>query len=181
MTIEEMKELVRRLHLDAEQGTDLIYVFYRTPDGLVGNFSISVHSARQRNRKPMTAEQLAELMQQYPDARNSTLVAMEHPRQGLTEWMDTADVCRRLHTTRNTLHKWCSMGLLHPSKLGGRLYYDPAEVEYLVRSNAWQPGGRLDKTVCLEYPLSDAGCLCSDAEGDAGGGGAAPKGADDVG
>lgn len=146
MTPEQLKDLMHRLHLDVDPQPDCIYVFYRTADGLVNNFSISVHSARQRNRRPMTEAQLADLMQQYPDARNATLLAMEHPKQGLTQWMETTDVCKRLCTSRNTLHRWIRMGLLHPSKLGGRLYFDPDDVEAMLRSHVIQPNGRLDST-----------------------------------
>jgi hypothetical protein len=37
-------------------------------------------------------------------------------------------------------------GLLHPSRVGRRLYFDPAEVEALLRSNIIQPNGKADLT-----------------------------------
>lgn len=146
MTIEELRQLMHRLHLDADARPQLIYLFYVDDCGLVNNLSISLHSARQRNRQPMTAAQLAALMQQYPAARDVQLLALEHPQQGLTRWLDVHDVCRLLHTTDKTLRRWTRQGLLHPSRTGRRLYYDSAEVDALLRSNIIQPNGRADLT-----------------------------------
>ncbi len=146
MTIEELRQLMHRLHLDADARPQLIYLFYVDDRGLVNNLSISLHSARQHNRQPMTAAQLAALMQQYPAARDVQLLALEHPQRGLTCWLDGKDVCRRLGTSRQTLNRWVQRGLLHPSRLGRRNYYDPDEVEALLRSNIIQPNGRADTT-----------------------------------
>ena len=147
MTIEQLKEIMHQLHLDYDAQPGLVYVFYQTPDGLVNNFSIHVHHARQDNRRPMGVEQLAALMErEYPATRQGRVIAVEHPQQGLTRWIDTADLCRRLHTTRRTLYRWRTRGLLHPSLMGNRLYYDIDEVETLLRSNILQENGRLDKT-----------------------------------
>lgn len=154
MTIEEMRDILHRLHLDAEVEPNLIYVFYATDDGRVNNFSISLHSARQRNRHPLSDEQLVDVMQQYPDARGARVVAIEHPRRGLSQWLDTHDVCALLHTTRRTIYSWRRRGLLHPSRLGGHLYFDAAEVESLLRSNIIQPNGKADFRGTL---LPDAG------------------------
>lgn len=74
------------------------------------------------------------------------LLALEHPQQGLTRWLDVHDVCRLLHTTDKTLRRWTHQGLLHPSRTGRRLYYDSAEVDALLRSNIIQPNGRADLT-----------------------------------
>ena len=137
---------MQRLHLDADARPQLIYLFYVDDRGLVNNLSISLHSARQRNRHPMTAAQLAALMQQYPAARDTRLLAIEHPQQGLTQWLDTDEVCQRLHICRQTLHRWSRRGLLHPSRMGHRHYFDAAEVDALLRSNIIQPNGRLDLT-----------------------------------
>lgn len=145
MTIKQLKEIMHQLHLDYDAQPSLVYVFYQTDDGLVNNFSISVQHARQRNRQPMTAAQLADLMQrEYPATRQARLLAVEHPQQGLTRWIDTADLCKQIHTTRRTLFRWRSQGLLHPSLMGNRLYYDLDEVEALLRSNVIQENGRAD-------------------------------------
>lgn len=144
MKVEELRELMHKLHLDGDVRPNLIYVFYQTDDGLVNNFSISLHSARQRNRTPMTAEQLSELMQQYPSAHGAKLLALEHPQSGLTHWIDAHEVCCRLAVCRQTLRRWVKRGLLHPSRLGGRIYFDPGEIEAFLRSNVIQPNGRID-------------------------------------
>ena len=146
MTIEELRHIMHQLQLDFDATPRLIYVFYQNDKGLVNNFTISLQAARQRNRRPMTAEQIAAVMQQYPDARNAQLIAVEHPTQGLTQWMDTPEVCQKLHTTRQTLSRWTKQGLLHPARLGHRLYFDAGEIDSVLRSNIIQPNGRLDKT-----------------------------------
>ena len=146
MTIEELRQFMHRLHLDTDADPQLIYLFYVDRHGRVNNLSISLHSARQRSRKPMTDSQLADLLQQYPAARDAQLMALDHPQRGLTCWLDGKDVCRRLGTSRQTLNRWVQRGLLHPSRLGRRNYYDPDEVEALLRSNIIQPNGRADTT-----------------------------------
>ena len=145
MTIEQLQEIMRDLHLEFDAKPSLVYVFYQTDDGLINNFSISVHRARQRNRQPMTDAQLAALMQrEYPATRQGRILAVERPPQPLTQWLDTHEVCRRLHTTSRTLRRWVSRGLLHPSHTAHRCYYDAAEVDDLLRSNVIQDNGRLD-------------------------------------
>ena len=147
MTKEQLQQILQELHLEYLEAPSLVYVFYQTDDGLVNNFSISVRRARQRNRKPMTAAQLADLMQrEYPATRQARLLAVEHPREGLTHWLDSAEVCRLLHTTRLTVNRWARRGLLHPARLGNRNYYDAAEVDVLLHSHVIQDNGRLDKT-----------------------------------
>ena len=107
MTKEQLQQILQELHLEYFEAPSLVYVFYQTDDGLVNNFSISVRRARQRNRQPMTAAQLADLMQrEYPATRQARLLAVEHPREGLTRWLDSAEVCRLLHTTRQTVNRW---------------------------------------------------------------------------
>ena len=146
MTLDELKDLLRRLQLDYDAAPTLVYVFYQTADGLVNNFSISLRRARSRSGRPMTPEQLGALMQQYPAAAEGKIMAIEHPRQGLSQWMDMADVCRRLHVSRRTLTRWQQRGLLHPTRIGRRLYFNTADIEALLRSHLIQENGRLDKT-----------------------------------
>ncbi|MBR1785479.1 MAG: helix-turn-helix domain-containing protein [Bacteroidales bacterium] len=146
MTIEEIKAIVQKLHLDWDGKPNLIYLFYRSDDGLVNQLSISIHSAKQKNRRPMTDEQFAALMREYPAAREGSLMAIEHPKRGLTKWMDTFDVCEQLHTSRQSLGRWVKKGLLRPMKVGRKLYFDPEEIERMIRSNAIQSNGRIDTT-----------------------------------
>ena len=146
MKKEELEDLLHVLGLDYEAEASLIYLFYTTPDGLVNNFSINIRHARQRNRKPMTVQQLADLMQQqYPASRGSRLLAVERP-DSRTHWIDTAEVAKRLKVSPQTVNSWGRKGLLHPSRLGRKNYYDAAEVEKLLRSNIIQDNGRMDKT-----------------------------------
>ena len=146
MTIDELKEIMHQLQLDCNDAPRLIYVFYETDDGKVNNFSISLQAARQANRRPMSPEQVMELMRKYPGTRDSRVLAVEHPATGLSPWLDSVDVCHRLHTCRQTLWRWVSRGLLHPARMGRRLYFDPNEVEAFLRSNVIQDNGRLDST-----------------------------------
>ena len=145
MTKDELRAILHTLGLDYEPEASLLYIFYETPDGMVHNFSISIDSARLPNRRPMTDEQLADLMLDYPDTRRGKIIAIERPTGELTHWMDVFDVCRRLSTSRQSLRRWVKRGWLHPSRLGRRLYFDPDEVEHLLRSNIIQPNGRIDK------------------------------------
>ena len=147
MTKEQLKQILEALHLEYESKPTLIYVFYQTDEGLINNFSISVKRARQRNRQPMTPSQLAALMErEYPATRQGKILAVEHPDEGLTRWMDTKEVCDLLRTTPRSLRRWAQKGLLHPSHTGSRNYYDAADVEALLRSNIIQPNGRMDTT-----------------------------------
>lgn len=146
MTHEELKSILQRLQLDYDAAPSLVYVFYQTPDGLVNNFSISLRRARSRNGHPMTPEQLGLLMQQYPAAADGKVVAIEHPQQGLSHWLEAAEVCRRLHVSRRTLQRWQQYGVLQPSRIGKRLYFDAADIEVFIRSHRIQDNGRLDKT-----------------------------------
>ena len=146
MTIDELREIMHQLKLDFDCEPQLIYVFYQTPDGLVNNLSISISSAHQRNRRPMTAQQLAELMKLYPDAADARLLAVEHPSQGLSHWIDATEACRRLCICRRTLQRWEKLGALHPSRVGRRTYYDATEIDTLLRNNAKLDNGRLDQT-----------------------------------
>lgn len=144
MTLDELKEIMHTLKLDFDAEPQLIYIFYQTPDGLVNNLSISISSARQRNRRPMTDRQLAELMNRYPGADDARLLAVEHPRHGITHWLDNDDACARLKVCHRTLRRWELKGLLHPSRIGHRIYYSEAELDALLRNNMRQDNGRLD-------------------------------------
>lgn len=146
MTIEELKELVDALKLDLNPQSNMIYVFYTTPDGTVNNLSISLRRAKLPDGHKMTDGDLAKLMQQYPDARRGTIMAVERPRGDLHRWMDAVEVCQALHTSRQTLRRWIHCGLLHPSTLGRKLYFDADEVDRILRENMITESGRLDET-----------------------------------
>lgn len=153
-TLEEIRNLMHQLGLDKEEPVTLAYIFYQTADGAVNNLSVSLHSGHRQGRRPLSDSQLVDIMEGYPAAAGAKIVAIEHPQRGLTQWLDASDVCRQLHTSRQTLRRWVHRGLLHPSRLSRRLYFDPAEVERVLRSNVIQENGRLDRA-----GLSDNGEL----------------------
>ncbi len=146
MTIEELRQILHQLHLDYDAQPNLIYIFYTTDDGLVNNFSISLHSARQRNRRPMTVEQLGKLMEQYPATAHATVTAVEHPREGLRQWLGADEVCRRLNTSRRSLLRWVKAGMLHPATIRRRQYFDADEVDRMLADNVVDDHGRIDST-----------------------------------
>lgn len=146
MTKEALQEILHVLDLDYETEPTLVYLFYETPDGRVNNFSISVRQGGKMSRK-----KLEELMRrEYPATREGRVLAMEKPTdwKPMVEWLDTVEVCRLLHISRKTLWKWAKARLLTPSKVNnGKVYYDRSEIDRLLRSNAIDENGRLDKTV----------------------------------
>lgn len=46
--------------------------------------------------------------------------------------MTRDEVCRAGHITLPTLHNWVKKGLLHPSKVGGRVLFSEEEVTALL-------------------------------------------------
>lgn len=145
MTTEQLRKILEELKLDFESKPTLVYIFYETPDGLVNNLSVSIH-ARKRNGRQYSPEELMRITEAYPSAAGGRILAVVHPEEGLTRWMDTLEVCEALHTTRGTLRRWTNKGLLHPSRTGRRIYFDAKEVDALLRSNVIQDNGRLDQT-----------------------------------
>lgn len=146
MSIEELREILEKLNIGFDEKPRMIYIFYETPDGMVNNLSVSLRRAKRRDGRYMNQRELMELTQKYPVARESKVIAVEHPNEGLTRWLDTVDVCEKLHTTRQTLRRWVLKGLLHPSRTGRRIYFDAKEVERLLNSNVIQENGRVDAT-----------------------------------
>ena len=146
MNKEEIQAILSRLRLECDAEPTLVYIFYENADGRVNNLTLSLQHCRTQGQGPLRPERMERLMQEYPDARDAKVLAVEHPRTDLSQWLDVPDVCRRLHTTYPTLHRWIGKGLLHPSRVGRRLYFDPTEVEALLRSNIIQPNGKADLT-----------------------------------
>ena len=155
MTKEELEDMLHVMGLDYEAETDQIYVFYVRPDGCVDNFSISVR----RGRK-MSDNAIVEMMRrEYPATRQGEVMAVERPRgcvyskaqeqreRTKEEWLDTTDVCNMLKVSDRTLRSWRRQGYLKGYNTGGRVYYSRQEIDALLRSNAIQENGKLDKTV----------------------------------
>ena len=143
MTKEALQEILHVLDLDYEAEPTLVYVFYATPDGRVNNFSISVRRGSDMSRKTLT-----KLMhKEYPATREGDILAVEKPQwKPMTEWLDSAEVCRWLRISRKTLWKWSKENLIHPSKVDGRVYYNRWEIDQMIQSNVIDENGRLDKT-----------------------------------
>ena len=155
MTKEELEDMLHVMGLDYEAETDQIYVFYVRPDGCVDNFSISVR----RGRK-MSDNAIVEMMRrEYPATRQGEVMAVERPHGFVNikaqeqrertkeEWLDTTDVCNMLKVSDRTLRSWRRQGYLKGYNTGGRVYYSRQEIDALLRSNAIQENGKLDKTV----------------------------------
>lgn len=146
MTKETLQEILHILELDYEAEPTLAYVFYRTSDGRINNFSISIrHGGGELND-----EQLQELMhQEYPSTRGTTTIAVERPEKVLpvAEWLDTAEVSQMLHVTPRTLRNWASRGWLRPMKMGGRrIYYKHSDIDAIIEAHAIDEHGRFDST-----------------------------------
>lgn len=144
MTKEALQEILHVLELDYEAEPTLAYVFYVLPDGRMGNFSLAI-----RQGEKMTDEQMVALMRrEYPATRQGEVIAVERPEGATaTEWLDITEVCQMLHISRKTLWKWTRKGLLKPSKVNnGRVYYDRRQIDRMIRANAIDENGRLDKT-----------------------------------
>lgn len=143
MTKETLQEILHILELDYEAEPSLVYVLYRTPDGRIGNFSISI-----RLGNKMSNSQIEKLMhREYPATRGTTTLAVERPDHvPAVEWLDVADVCRILHVSVRTLRNWTRRGIFHPSLLGRKLYYSRDEIEDVLQRNAILDNGRFDNT-----------------------------------
>jgi predicted DNA-binding transcriptional regulator AlpA len=144
MTNEELKKILEILDLDYEKQPPMIYVFYRLPDGRINNYSISFHKGSK-----MSDEKLVGMMRRSsPTLRQTEVLGVERPDWvPPVEWLDIPDVCRLLRISRKTLWKWTKKGILNAVKVEGRTYYDRADIDRMIRDNAIEENGRLDKTV----------------------------------
>lgn len=144
MTNEELKKILEILDLDYEKQPPMIYVFYRLPDGRINNYSISFHKGSK-----MSDEKLVGMMRRSsPSLRQTEVLGVERPDWvPPVEWLDIPDVCRLLRISRKTLWKWTKKGILNAAKVEGRTYYDRADIDRMIRDNAIEENGRLDKTV----------------------------------
>ena len=150
MTKDEMDEILRILGLDEWRESALMYVFYRTPDGLVHNFSLGVRRGRE-----MSDEEVENLMRrEYPASREGEVIRIDRPRCGeyhtaakLT-WVDVPEVCRMLNISVRTLREWTRKGVFNSYLVGGKLYYERGDIDRAIAGNIVKENGRLD-TACL--------------------------------
>lgn len=142
MTKQEIENLLHVLELDYEAEPTLIYVFYATADGRVNNFSINV-----RRGKSMSNEELAAFMAcEYPSTRGGRIMGIERQKGQYTEWLDSIELCQMLHISYRTMLRLVKRGVLNPSQMGRRMYFDHREVDRAIRSNMVKENGRIDKT-----------------------------------
>jgi predicted DNA-binding transcriptional regulator AlpA len=96
-----------------------------------------------------THEKLVGMMRRSsPSLRQTEVLGVERPDWvPPVEWLDIPDVCRLLRISRKTLWKWTKKGILNAAKVEGRTYYDRADIDRMIRDNAIEENGRLDKTV----------------------------------
>ena len=68
-----------------------------------------------------------------------------------TQWIFVEQVMRRLRISRSTLYRWVQKGYLKAYRFKDShiLFFDPDEVEQLLRSNAILPSKRIDKTALM--------------------------------
>lgn len=147
MTKEELQDILHVLGLDYEAEANQIYVFYVLPDGRVDNFSLTV-----RRGARMSDKDIVSLMRrEYPATRQGEVMAVERPdwRPSNEEWLDTADVCSMLKVSDRTLRRWSKKGYLKPRYTDRKVYFNRAEIDALIDSNAIDEDGRIDTTALL--------------------------------
>lgn len=150
MTKEEMNEILHVLGLDEWRESDLMYVFYRTADGVVHNFSLGVRRGRE-----MSDEEVVRFMRrEYPASRMGEVLTVERPEranrlervESYDDWLDVTAACDLLKVGRSTLYRWIDRGVFHATRVGSRTYISRSEIERILRENIIQENGRIDAT-----------------------------------
>lgn len=152
MTKNELEDVLHVLGLDYEAEADQVYVFYVLPDGRVDNFSVNV-----RRGVGMSDTALLDLMRhEYPASREGKVLAVERPTgirlhedKAAEEWLDTYEVCKKMHISRATLYRWMQRGLFMGSRLGNKVYFRVSDIERALAENVVQENGRIDRQ-CLK-------------------------------
>ena len=146
MTKDELQELLRQLGLDYSAEANQIYVFYVHPDGRVDNFSVSVR----RGTSMSDGEIRGRMRREYPASRDGAVLGVErpegisHPEAAPRDWVEVSEACRLLGISRKTIRRWTQRGVFASSRIGGRLYYDRADIDRAIADNLVQENGRLD-------------------------------------
>ena len=150
MTKEEFQEIMRALGLAGECESTNVYVFYRTDDGMVHNFSLGVRAGR-----TMSDEEVVGMMRrEYPSTRVGEVLTVERPQEGehhrraRPEWLDVTEVCRMLNINDRTLRRWTRKGVFNSYMVNGKLFYEKGDIDRAIAENIIQENGRLD-TACL--------------------------------
>jgi len=148
MTKEEINKILHTLGLDEWRESESLYVFYRTPDGMVHNFALGV-----RRGRTMSDDEVVDLMRrEYPSTRESTVMGVDRPRSGeyheepQPEWIDVPEACRMLKITAPTLRKWTAKGAFTAHRVDRKIYYDRREIDRALADNYIKENGRLDTT-----------------------------------
>ena len=150
MTKEEINVILRILGLDEWRDNPKLYVFYRTPDGLVHNFSLGVSIGRE-----MSDEEVESFMRrEYPASREGEVMAVERPYGGdyigkaRPDWIDVPEACSILNINDRTLRRWTRKGVFNAYQVQGKLYYSRHDIDKALAENIIKENGRLD-TSCL--------------------------------
>jgi hypothetical protein len=80
--------------------------------------------------------QAFQLLLEKIDALHAEVQRMKNPvDQFATEWIDGDEVMKMLNISRRTLCNYGSQGLLNPSRIGKRRFYDVKEVSEMIKRN----------------------------------------------
>jgi len=80
--------------------------------------------------------QAFQLLLEKIDALHAEMQRMKNPvDQFATEWIDGDEVMKMLNISRRTLCNYGSQGLLNPSRIGKRKFYDVSDVKRMLNEN----------------------------------------------
>ena len=71
----------------------------------------------------------------FDELKNSFLESQK-PKEPEINLYTISKLMEIFKTTRPTLYKWSSQGLLHPIKLSGRVYFRKSDIEQLIQDNS---------------------------------------------
>lgn len=79
--------------------------------------------------------QAFQLLLEKIDALHAEVQRMKNPvDQFATEWIDGDEVMKMLNISRRTLCNYGSQGLLNPSRIGKRKFYNVSDVKRMLKS-----------------------------------------------
>ena len=77
-----------------------------------------------------------QLLLEKIDALHAEVQRMKNPvNQFATEWIDGDEVMKMLNISRRTLCNYGSQGLLNPSRIGKRKFYNVQDVKRMLNEN----------------------------------------------
>ena len=80
--------------------------------------------------------QAFQLLLEKIDALHAEVQRMKNPAdQFATEWIDGDEVMKMLNISRRTLCNYGSQGILNPSRIGKRKFYNVSDVKRMLNEN----------------------------------------------